>query len=1204
MTSTTTGAVAAATAENSDRNQEFHNQDGMALGNGAETSDQNNKKSSSLEQPPPPPLETAAPFATLTFLAAAPPPLVPSSVVMPRPTSLALESSSGSQAASSSLSGGGCGADSHHHPSGHHGEDSLGCDVGPGASLSTPRHSDFTIPTSNRRSTSPPMRVVDVEQSETAQQQPPPSQLYQQYHHINNDDHHRHDDRCDNHATNNTNTSARSSNHRLLPPTGTTIWGNHNHSSRQRPPHQQQQQPRKKEHSHRLGNNNPAAANNDDQSSSSSFRRNIFGMAVEQRYQTMTDFSRLHPPTGEPVDSFPAAAVSQQPPPQQPLVEGGGSGSIVVNHHYWESPSPSRNNNNENVNAAETCSSGQRRRRRNKNQTSRSAQTDNDQLPSCFAMTTEDNENDNLDNPNDQSLLLEFGEDDTDSPSSRPTLSHNSPVDGISELTMDYLPSSRHVNHNHNSNNKSKRSNFWTRWMRRTGSVRRHGSSYSSGGSGSGNHHHHQKYNPKVPMAEPGSSPERHDHHLHPHQRPHETIHAQALVLGLAFCAIWSPSNVMAPNLTEMAEFFHFDHAQRDLYLGSYCALATGVFSFPIGAGIGILADMVNRRYLFCLTMVGSALAALATGQAHNYPQFIAARLVNGGFMAGSVPVAFSFLGDLFAVEERNAASSGLTAMMGLGIILGQVYAGTVGPTLGWQHAFTVSAAVTLVLAGVCLLLVQEPERGGKERVLQDMIRAGTRYERKLSWQGFWHACLKNASNSILLWQGFFSSLPWGVIFVFLNDYLSQERGFSVPAATFLVFLFGMGCAAGGVLGGYLGQVVQGWNRRYLPLFMAATTELGIVPFVGMLNVKTARAHGPLGVLFAFSSGLIASLPAVNVRPCLINVNPPETRGAALTAANLLIQLGRGMGPSCVTTLVGLANISRQDALNWTLTVFWTISALQLILLSETLPKDQDAMEAELAKYAASVIEQAQIAGKWNNGPSDEDDHIGGGGAVAVPDSVVAHPVLVNERSQVVIMDDTETALLPSQKQHEQPTRYGSSYQSTSFLRPTTSSSQYGFPALGSATAAPEDMSVEVSIADRMTYFDGSAVNQTFDYVRQGFKEFKQELVDVMPCHACADVVESSSEDSINDDDHVRVLEEDDIENNDKVGRNSNRGGDGPHAESSNAAGEAQNTSSLLYSGAPPPIQSMSSSFETDESESLPVPRRATEQTPLLVPRK
>ena len=50
--------------------------------------------------------------------------------------------------------------------------------------------------------------------------------------------------------------------------------------------------------------------------------------------------------------------------------------------------------------------------------------------------------------------------------------------------------------------------------------------------------------------------------------------------------------------------------------------------------------------------------------------------------------------------------------------------------------------------------------------------------------------------------QGFFANIPWGVMFVFLNDFLSQERGLSVPDATFIVAIFGVGGAVGGILGG------------------------------------------------------------------------------------------------------------------------------------------------------------------------------------------------------------------------------------------------------------------------------------------------------------------------------------------------------------------------------------------------------------------
>lgn len=402
--------------------------------------------------------------------------------------------------------------------------------------------------------------------------------------------------------------------------------------------------------------------------------------------------------------------------------------------------------------------------------------------------------------------------------------------------------------------------------------------------------------------------------------RLEHSVHAQALLLGVAFCAIWTPSNLMAPNLTQMSTDFHLDPTQRDLYLGSYCALAVGVLSLPISAAIGLSVDWGyhSRPLLLVGTALGGAAAAVGTGLSQRYTQLFVARFAQGGFMAASVPVAFSFLSDMFATEERNAASSGLTAMMGLGILAGQVYAGVTGEERGWRHAFWVAGAVQALAALLCAALLQEPDRGAKEHALQALLAAGSRYDRRLTLDGFVAALVENPSNSLLLWQGFFSSVPWGVIFCFLNDYLSQECGFSVPDATFLVLVFGVGCTLGGILGGYLGGLVGARNPAHLPLFMAASTALGILPFYRLLNDPFANPRGPSGIGWACACGLVASLPAVNVRPCLLNVNPPETRGAALTAANLLVQLGRGLGPSGVTLLMSAAKVTRRTAFNAT----------------------------------------------------------------------------------------------------------------------------------------------------------------------------------------------------------------------------------------------------------------------------------------------
>lgn len=430
--------------------------------------------------------------------------------------------------------------------------------------------------------------------------------------------------------------------------------------------------------------------------------------------------------------------------------------------------------------------------------------------------------------------------------------------------------------------------------------------------------------------------------------------HFQSFILALAFLSVWLPQNLMAPNLTQMAETFNFDASQRDALLGANIAFATGVLSLPVSGCIGFLADVVkSRRNLYALTTFVGGLASLCCGLSKTYTQLYFARFVSGGCMAGCTPISFSLLGDLFETKERNMASSALTAMMGIGIIMGQVVAGMIGPWLGWRLPFYIASGICLVASIAVMLLVEEPVRGGKEEALQEMLKQGISYDRKLTLRGFIDAMIHNRSNFILMLQGFFCSVPWGIIFVFLNDYLSQEQGLSVQDATFLVFIFGIGCASGGLLGGACGQYTSSIKISYMPIFMGFTTLLGILPFLGLLNVTFHNA-GPMPMLYAFAGGSIANLPSVNVRPCLINVNTPELRGAALTANNSVINLARGIGPSFLTWICSIYNVDRQFSFNVLLTSFWIVSAIQLFWLADTLPNDKLKMEKELREYAKS----------------------------------------------------------------------------------------------------------------------------------------------------------------------------------------------------------------------------------------------------------
>ena len=71
--------------------------------------------------------------------------------------------------------------------------------------------------------------------------------------------------------------------------------------------------------------------------------------------------------------------------------------------------------------------------------------------------------------------------------------------------------------------------------------------------------------------------------------------------------------------------------------------------------------------------------------------------------------------------------------------------------------------------------------------------------------------------------QGLFGCLPWGMLLTFLNDYLSQNKGLSVPVATVVSRHLGSGpylwaCAA------------PACNKCWSPLMWSSLSLLAMLP--------------------------------------------------------------------------------------------------------------------------------------------------------------------------------------------------------------------------------------------------------------------------------------------------------------------------------------------------------------------------------------
>lgn len=124
----------------------------------------------------------------------------------------------------------------------------------------------------------------------------------------------------------------------------------------------------------------------------------------------------------------------------------------------------------------------------------------------------------------------------------------------------------------------------------------------------------------------------------------------------------------------------------------------------------GKLADLYGRRpvYVFGvgLFIVGSALCGLAGSM----EQLVAARVIQG-IGAGAVqPLAFTIVGDIYALEERARIQGLFSAIWGVASFLAPVLGALIVERLAWQWIFWINVPVGLVSATLVWRYLHEPQ--------------------------------------------------------------------------------------------------------------------------------------------------------------------------------------------------------------------------------------------------------------------------------------------------------------------------------------------------------------------------------------------------------------------------------------------------------------------------------------------------------------
>mmetsp|Transcript_27083 Transcript_27083/g.50902 ORF Transcript_27083/g.50902 Transcript_27083/m.50902 type:complete len:577 (-) Transcript_27083:38-1768(-) len=445
----------------------------------------------------------------------------------------------------------------------------------------------------------------------------------------------------------------------------------------------------------------------------------------------------------------------------------------------------------------------------------------------------------------------------------------------------------------------------------------------------------------------------------------------QRFSIGLmlvALCFMYSVHNLIAPNMTAVARLFHFNNYERDAYIGGELTLGfyfSGVFGALVA---GVLSGILNRQQLLAVLAVSTSVACLSTARTQTFRQLAWARAMTGFSIGGSLPVVYSLIGDWFPARRRASATAFVTAASGAGVFLGQCVA-TVAGSVDWRLPFGIIAAPSAITGVMIWYMAEEPARGGQEdgiethslyqpTGLQDIPLFSSRQFRVL---------LRNRTNLLVILQAFPGNIPWGVIIVYIHDFLIQDLGLSTRSALGSITILAGAAFAGVLTGGFIGESLYGQNSRYIALFGGMCNIVRALPFFVLFGWK--RIFGSFATssemtffMLLMAGGFIATMASACSGAMLLNVNLPEMRGPVMAMYTVLDDVAKGFGTlfvSMIVPLVGGRAVAYQLSL-----LLWVFTGIALLYTWHTYEEDEQQMRQNLDEAAREsvVLQSKQLA--------------------------------------------------------------------------------------------------------------------------------------------------------------------------------------------------------------------------------------------------
>ncbi|CDJ58558.1 hypothetical protein EMWEY_00016490, partial [Eimeria maxima] len=357
---------------------------------------------------------------------------------------------------------------------------------------------------------------------------------------------------------------------------------------------------------------------------------------------------------------------------------------------------------------------------------------------------------------------------------------------------------------------------------------------------------------------------------------------------------------------------------------------------------VGLCAGLLDKNKLVSAVLLLAGLASLCTFFVNAYWQLALLRLAAGLASGGVHPLAYSWVGDWFRPSLRSCASALVLGAAGFGTFCGQCLAALLG-ALDWRWVFLILAAPLLFMAQFYYIANGPLTATSSSHCTPHCVEAGEggAYECRGLDLNSLKAMARSKTNLLMLVQAFPGNVPWGVLVVYLHDFLRTDVGLSDSVAIAAIVAVAAASFCGMIVGGMIGSQLYAHSGRRLLRFCSCTCVLRCIPCVMIFAFPAVVGRAPqgpalLGLLALLLGAAFGStLPTANIGAVLLNV-----RGTICAIYTVLDDISKALGTVVASVLAAFVG-SRALAFQLSMSL-WLLSAAALWAASTTYAADED----------------------------------------------------------------------------------------------------------------------------------------------------------------------------------------------------------------------------------------------------------------------